>query len=63
MVDSQLLHKIKSLGNDYKNGDEIVRMLDYYGVHGLIELSREQMESYYNRRIKNGGKDELRRNT
>lgn len=51
MVNSRLLHELKLLGEDYRNGDEIIKMLDHYGVNGLRELTEDQVKDYYDSRV------------
>ena len=51
MVNPKLLHEIKLLGEDYRNGDEIIRMLNFYGAHGLREISDDQAREYYDNRL------------
>lgn len=51
MVNPKLLHEIKLLGEDYRNGDELIRMLDYYGAHGLREINDDQARDYYDKRV------------
>lgn len=38
-----------------KYGDKLLAMMDYYKVHGLRELTTEQVKEYYEREIEHGG--------
>ena len=49
----ELLRKIKNLAIDpidYLEGKELLMLMDYYGVHGLMELNVEQLKEYYEKR-------------
>lgn len=48
-VNAATINKIKSLG-DY-DGSELIALLDYYGADGLLEISQEQAERYYNEKL------------
>ena len=50
----ELLRKIKNLAidpTDYIEGRELLKLMDYYGVNGLMELNVEQLRAYYERAI------------
>ena len=52
----ELIKKIKNLAVypiDYSEGKELLKLMDYYGVHGLMELTTEQLRSYYEREAGN----------
>lgn len=51
----ELIYKIKNLAIDpesYHNGDELIKLMDYYGVSNLTVLTIEQLRSYYERATK-----------
>lgn len=43
---AKLIKEIKSMGEDYRNGSELLKMMDYYGVSNLGSISDEQAEAY-----------------
>ena len=46
----ELIYKIKNLAIDpesYRNGDELIKLMDYYGVNNLTVLSIDQLKEYY----------------
>ena len=46
----ELIYKIKNLAIDpesYRNGDELIRLMDYYGVNNLTVLDVKQLKEYY----------------
>mgnify|MGYP007122037433 CR=1 FL=1 len=43
---AKLIKEIKSMGEDYRNGSELLKMMDYYGVSNLRSISDEQVEAY-----------------
>lgn len=51
----ELIYKIKNLAIDpesYRNGDELIKLMDYYGVNNLTVISIEQLKEYYERATK-----------
>lgn len=47
----ELIRKIKNLAvdpRDYYDGRELLKLMAFYGVHGLKDLTVEQLEEYYN---------------
>jgi len=47
-----LIKKIKNLAIDpidYAESKELLKLMDYYGVNGLMEISIEQLRNYYER--------------
>lgn len=42
----ELLEEIKSLGADYRNGSELINMMDFYNVNSLSEITDEMAEKY-----------------
>lgn len=52
----ELIYKIKNLAIDpesYRNGDELIKLMDYYGVNNLTVLDIEQLKEYYEREAGN----------
>lgn len=49
MTKSEYTEAIKSLGDAY--GSELVKMMEYYNVFGLRDLSLEQIKEYYEKVI------------
>ncbi len=47
MISSKLTQEIKKLGEDYYNGSELLKMMDYYNVTNLRDISEEQAQAYY----------------
>lgn len=47
MVSAKLIQDIKKLSDDYDTGSELLRMMDYYGVTNLRDISEEQAQAYY----------------
>ena len=48
---AELIRAVKELGEDYRNGSELLAMMDYYHVTNLISLSDEQVIEYYRKRL------------
>lgn len=51
----ELIYKIKNLAIDpesYRNGDELIKLMDYYGVNNLTVITIEQLKEYYERATK-----------
>lgn len=47
-----LILKIKNLAIDpidYANSKELLKLMDYYGVNGLMDISIDQLKEYYER--------------
>lgn len=47
-----LIKKIKNLAidpSDYRDGSELLKLMDFYGVNSLMDISIEQLRSYYER--------------
>lgn len=52
----ELIYKIKNLAIDpesYRNGDELIKLMDYYGVNNLTVLDIKQLKEYYEREAGN----------
>ena len=52
----ELIYKIKNLAIDpesYRNGDELIKLMDYYGASNLTVLTIEQLKEYYEREAGN----------
>lgn len=47
MMSSAITKKIKLLSEDYRNGSELLNLMDHYNVTGLRYLSEEQAQAYY----------------
>lgn len=47
MISSKLTQEIKKLGEDYYTGSELLKMMDYYNVTNLRDISEEQARAYY----------------
>lgn len=47
MVSAKLTQEIKKLGEDYYTGSELLKMMDYYNVTNLRDISEEQAQAYY----------------
>ena len=50
-----LIKKIKNLAIDpinYREGTELLKLMDYYGVNSLMDISLEELRSYYERATK-----------
>lgn len=47
MMSSAITKKIKLLSKDYRNGSELLNLMDYYNVSGLRCISEEQAQAYY----------------
>ena len=43
---AELIRAVKELGEDYRNGSELLAMMEYYHVTNLISLSDEQVIAY-----------------
>lgn len=46
----ELIYKIKNLAIDpesYRNGEELIKLMDYYGVNNLTVLDIKQLKEYY----------------
>lgn len=43
---AKLIKEIKSMGEDYRNGSELLKMMDYYSVSNLNSISDEQAKAY-----------------
>lgn len=53
----ELLMRIKNIAitpEDYKNSVELIKLMNYYNVHGLYELSLEQVEDYLEHVLQRG---------
>jgi len=51
-----LIKKIKNLAidpSDYRDGSELLKLMDFYGVNSLMDISIEQLRSYYEREAGN----------
>lgn len=46
MTSTEICKEIKKMGEDYRNGSELVKMMDYYGVSNLSAISDEQAKAY-----------------
>lgn len=46
MTNTELCKEIKRMGEDYRNGSELLKMMDYYGVSNLSSISDEQAKAY-----------------
>lgn len=46
-MDSKIVEKIKSLGDDYRNGSALVDLMEYYKVSNLACITQEQAEQFY----------------
>lgn len=46
MTSTELCKEIKKMGEDYRNGSELLKMMDYYGVSNLSSISDEQAKAY-----------------
>ena len=45
----ELIIRIKNLAvtpEDYENGEELLKLMAYYNVNGLLDLSVEQLRAY-----------------
>ena len=47
MIDNKLIHKIKLLGNDYRNGSALLELLDWCDKSNLYDVSQEEAEIFY----------------
>lgn len=47
MVSAKLIQDIKKLSDDYDTGSELLRMMDYYGVTNLRDITEKQAVEYY----------------
>lgn len=47
MISSKLTQEIKRLSEDYYTGSELLKMMDYYNVTNLRDISEEQAQAYY----------------
>lgn len=46
------IKKIKNLAidpSDYRDGSELLKLMDYYGVNSLMDISLEELRGYYDR--------------
>lgn len=51
----ELIRKIKNLAitpEDYRAGKELLKLMDYYHVNSLMEISEWELEEYYERKLK-----------
>ena len=46
-MSSAITKKIKLLSENYINGSELLNLMDYYNVNGLMYISEEQAQAYY----------------
>lgn len=47
MVSARLIQEIKKFSDDYNTGSELLKMMDYYDVTNLRDLSEGQAQAYY----------------
>lgn len=47
MVSAKLIQDIKKLSDDYDTGSELLKMMDYYGVTNLRDITEKQAVEYY----------------
>lgn len=47
MVSARLIQEIKKFSDDYNAGSELLKMMDYYDVTNLRDISEEQAQAYY----------------
>lgn len=47
MVSAKLIQEIKKFGDDYNTGSELLKMMDYYDVTNLRDISEGQAQAYY----------------
>jgi hypothetical protein len=47
MVSARLIQEIKKFSDDYNTGSELLKMMDYYDVTNLRDISEEQAQAYY----------------
>ena len=46
MTSTELCREIKEMGEDYRNGSELLKMMEYYGVTNLSSISDAQAKAY-----------------